>query len=422
MIQMKPASRILVVLVLTCAFPFSLSAQGPAPASPEYEGYPVLKASEVLKPGVLASPVHRVLESIPTQGLANQYTLATPWGNFTVESNYLLAKRIAEFRAIAQLEAVSKSGEFQNALAAAAAKPLEMATSALRDPAGTVKGIGSGAGRFLRKVGEAVDRGGKKSGNTDSAIEGLLGLSKAKRQLAAQVQVDPYSDNPVLQQRLDDVARASFAGGFIVKAGMLAIPGGAGAAIGAVNTSADLTSLLRDNDPLALSALNRDKLISLGVGEAAAKAFVEHPILTPSQQTEITMQLAQLGKVEGNEAFLAMTLETSNAVDAAFFVSTAAMMAVYHEKVSPVTRILNIHGIPAILARNNALVFPLSLDYGSWSPEADRLSQALAAFDPGVRVSRKLLYVSGIISPRARQELEARGFSVSDRANPTTYK
>ena len=257
---------------------------------------------------------------------------------------------------------------------------------------------------------------------TPTALCKLIGFSKAKRQIAHQLQVDPYSDNPVLQQRLDDVARASFAGGLIVKAGMLAVGGGAGAALGAVNTSAELSGMIRDNDPIALSALNRQKLIELGVSTAGAKAFVEHPYITPSQQTQITAQLARLGRVEGNEEFLNMTLATGSAADAEFFSDTATMMVVYHEKVSPVKRILNLYGLPAIHAQNNALVIPLAVDYGSWSPEADRLSNALNTYKPQVEISQKLLYVSGIISPRARKELEARGFVVSDRANVSVYK
>ena len=186
-----------------------------------------------------------------------------------------------------------------------------------------------------------------------------------KRQIAAQLNVDPYTDNLVLQQRLDSVARASFAGGFVVEAGMLAITGGAGIAVGAANASADLSSMLRDNDPLALSSINRKKLISLGISEAGAKAFVEHPNITPTQQTQITMQLDLLGPVGGNETFLNMVMKTRDSADASFFLSTVTMMVVYHQHVSPVKQVIDLYGLPAIHAANNALVIPLSVDYGS---------------------------------------------------------
>ena len=121
----------------------------PAVATPVYEGYPVLKASELLKPEVLKGPHHTVLESVPTEGFANQYTVETKWGVFTVNGNAQLARRIHEFEAIARLESASKSDEFKNSLRKAAATPLKAVGGALQDPGGALKRIGAGAERFI---------------------------------------------------------------------------------------------------------------------------------------------------------------------------------------------------------------------------------------------------------------------------------
>lgn len=82
----------------------------------------------------------------------------------------------------------------------------------------------------------------------------------------------------------------------------------------------------------------------------------------------------------------------------------------------------SLHGLPAIHAANNALVIPLAVDYGSWSEDADRLSQAIQNYNPSVEIAQRLISISGIATPRARKELEARGFTVSDRAARTVYK
>ena len=107
--------------------------------TPAYEGYPVLRASEFLQPAVLKGRNHTVLESIPMEGFANQCTITTVWGTFTVRGTHQLLKRIHEFDTIAQLETVSKSGEFQDALRAAAAKPINMVGNTLQNPVGAVK-------------------------------------------------------------------------------------------------------------------------------------------------------------------------------------------------------------------------------------------------------------------------------------------
>jgi len=87
-----------------------------------------------------------------------------------------------QFDAIARLENASKSDEFKRSLAAAAAKPLYMVGGTLQDPVGTVKKLGSGAARFLNRAGEAIERGGRKSANTEGAVKSVLGFAKVKRE------------------------------------------------------------------------------------------------------------------------------------------------------------------------------------------------------------------------------------------------
>ena len=419
---MKPIRMAFSVLAIIL-WGVPLWAQDPATA---HEGYPVLKASELLKPEVLKGPYHTVMEAVPTQGFANQYTVQTSWGVFTVRGNHLLAKRIHEFQAIERLEQASKSEEFKRSLRAAAAKPFHAVGGALQDPVGAVKKIGSGAGRIFEKAGEAIDRGGKKSANTDSTLKGVLGFSKAKREIAGYLQVDPYSENQVLQKKLDEVARASFAGGFVVQAGTFALGAKADAGVakvaGRVNLTANIANAVYSNDPTSLSLLNRATLEKLGVSERGASAFLEHPSITPSQQTELTGNLARLGPVPGIEDYLRMVGASRDAADVAYFVNSLSMMASYHEKISPGKQVLSLFGLPAMHCQDNKLVIPLAVDYGSWSPEADRLSAALAAYKPQVTISGRLLYVSGRVSSQARKEIEARGFVVTDGTHVPLYK
>lgn len=391
-----------------------------------HEEYPVLNASELLKPEIRKGPYHEVMEAVPTEGFANQYTVKTKWGVYTVRGNDLLVKRIHEYEAIERLEHASKSEEFERSLRAAAAKPLHMIGGTLQDPKGTMESIGSGASKFFRRAGEAFDRKGAKSANTDSAMASMFGFSKAKRGIAAHLQVDPYTDNQLLQQRLEEVAKASFAGGFAVSAGTFALSAGAGVGAagvaGAASMSSDVANMIRDNSPLDLSDMNRDVLLALGVNEPLAAAFVEHPGITPTGQTVITQHLKRLGKVAGMDDFLKMVMESKDSTDVLFFQRTAEMMVTYHETVSPVKRILNLYTLPAIHAQNNALVLPLAIDYGSWSAEADRLSRTVAGYQPEVEISQRLLYISGRITPRAREELQKRGFAVTDEALVRIYQ
>ncbi len=401
----------------------SISAQEPATS---YEDFPVLQASQLLKPEFLNGPYHTVMEAVPTQGFANQYTVTTKWGIFNVRGNHLLNKRIHEFKAIAKLEEASKGEEFQKALASAAAKPFYAVSGALKDPVGAVEKIGSGAGRLFRKAGEAISRGGKKSANTDNAMASILGFSAAKRKIAGELQVDPYSENQVLQTKLDDLARASFAGGFVVKAGTFALGTGANIgfakAVGTVNLNAEIAENVYQNDPTTLSLLNREILLELGLGEVPTDTFLKHPKITPAQQTILTKYLQRFGSVPGIEDYLKMVESSQDTAEVVYFIHCLSMMADYHEATSPAKRILNLFGLPALHCENGTLLIPLAVDYGSWSSESARLSAALASYNPQVIISQRVLYIEGRLSDRARKEFEAQGFTVKDGINTPLYK
>ena len=53
----------------------------------------------------------------------------------------------------------------------------------------------------------------------------IFGYSEQRREIAKRLDVDPYTDNPVLTKRLDEVAWAAFSGGLGVTALTALVPG-----------------------------------------------------------------------------------------------------------------------------------------------------------------------------------------------------
>ena len=69
-----------------------------------------------------------------------------------------------------------------------------------------------------------LDRVGAGLSNTradrDNVMESLLGVSDTQRQLAVELDVDPYTDFPPLAERLKQMAGAMAGGGLPVRAGL----------------------------------------------------------------------------------------------------------------------------------------------------------------------------------------------------------
>jgi len=85
----------------------------------------------------------------------------------------------------------------------------------------------------------------------------------------------------------------------------------------------------------------------------------------------------------------------------------------------PLSRIELLGDFPICVAKDGTIVVALQWDYAAWTPGAARVSsevEEFAAKPP--RNKRVLVALSGQVSPRLRQELEARGQQVKDRVAP----
>src|SRR5207249_7275146 len=207
------------ILFLAMALSVSLSclAQTPEPfevrrAEAAFEELPVLNASEILRPEILAGPHHKVREPVPTYFGANQFTIDSDCGVFEANGNEMLVRRINEINAIAQLKEISRTDEYKKALTAAAKSPIAAAKNIVTDPVNTVANVPKGIMKFMSRAGESVKNIGKKTDSDEgSKMQQLIGFSNAKRKVAIDLGVDPYSTNTVLQRELDGIAWASFA-------------------------------------------------------------------------------------------------------------------------------------------------------------------------------------------------------------------
>lgn len=406
---------------ITIAIGSNLFAQTNVTVAP-YQEAAVLSASTLLKADCLRGPYHQVLDPVPTAGFSNQYTIRTQWGTYTVRGNDVLATRLNELNAIAKLEQTSKTDEFEKALRNAATKPFHMAEQTLQDPVGTAKKVGSGAMRFIRRAGEIAKRSGERSANTDNAAQAIIGFSKQKREIAYELKVDPYTDNPVLQQHLDDMAWASFGGGFIIRAGTLAVGGVTGAVVGGLNTADVIAKSIRDNAPSDLSGINRSILEEMDIDKVTIDTFLKHPAISPTHQTVITRKLQEIKQVDGCTNFLSMVNTSQDTSEVLFFQRVILLVVDYHKQISQIKQIANLNGLPIILTLNKHLVVPLSVDYGWWSEETERLSQAIADYRPDFEVTKRIIHTTGTLSPLAKEQLSKRGFVVEDNIYTPLYK
>jgi len=251
--------------------------------SEEFQKTPVvLRASDVLPGELIRGPNYSVRSTVISDGFINTYDLDTNYGPLRVESTALLFKRIGELKAVAQIEQLKNTDVYMNAFKQVAAGPLRTAEGLVQDPSGTVSNVASGIGRFFSDVGSAVTSDSPKQG---SLLNYASGQAAYKRQYAAEFGVDPYTSYEPLQKALNDVSWTAAAGGLTVKAAFMAIPGGAGFAVGAMGTADTATNLLSAKTPAELASINQSSLAGMGVSDASIQAFMQNTYFDPYEQT-----------------------------------------------------------------------------------------------------------------------------------------
>jgi len=400
---------------------FAQSVSAPTNAT-DYEELPELKASEILRDTILNGPHHKVREEVFPSSGANHFTIDSHVGVFEVEGNEMLVRRVDEINAIAELKEVSRTDQFKSALLTAAKSPLAAAKSIVTDPINTIANVPKGLGKFMRRASESVKGIGKKKESSSaegSKAQQLIGFSDTKRKVAMSLGVDPYSTNAVLQKELDGISWAAFAGGMTFKVATMPIGGGAGAALTVTGMTKTFDDVLREKNPTDLKMMNRKILLEMGASNADIEKFLGNSAFSPSAQTAFVFNLRALDGVANRGAFVRLAGKTSSSeADAIFCVQTAKLMGDLHKGEKPIARIALLGDFPICIAKDGSAIVALQWDYAAYTPMADQFARDFKA----VGKDKCFAALSGIVSPRLRQELESRGFTVQDRLAPGPLK
>lgn len=397
-----------------------------APALGAVEPEPSLPAARLATPGsALSGPGWRVESPVPVRGYLGQFTLRTPQGVVQAQGRELLAIRIAEIPALARLEEVGRGEVFAGAIANSAKATGRAVTRVFTQPEETIKGIPAGIGRLVKRTAQSVRRvavavgdaarreekqggaAGESSGDSagkarDFANE-LAGVNKARRAIAKAMGIDPYTGNPLLQQRLEDLAWASVAGGLSMD---LALGAVGGLAADVLSTTTRLDDLAWDLPPEDIRRRLEKELTDRGAEPMAAREFLRNGAFTPSLQLAFVGALRGLGRPRGEADVLALATEVVRSeVHARFLVQQLRMLARDVGKDDPVAELLAFEASIGARTRGGVLWIALPVDHLSWTEQVEGATT-------GRDEAQARLVVAGGVSEMARNELQRAGWRV----------
>jgi hypothetical protein len=407
--------------VVIALVPQMLWAQGAG----QFEQPPIVKASQLLPEAALSGPGFHVDQLVPTNGAMGQYTIVgdasvfhNDAGAYRVESLDLLKIRLSEIPAIAYLENVRKTGVFANALAQSAERPVEDAANMVTHPMDTVTGLPSGIGSLFGRVSLGAEKiastasnsfgSGAAAGETANATMTALGYDQVRRDLARRLHVDPYSSDPILTKKLNSVAWVMFSARLTVDAAMMAVPGSI------IISGTEFTNDLVYQKPKGDLILHVQKeLQNVGLSQGEIASFISNSAIPLSLQVTVVEDLKGLGDIPGRRAAAVDLGNMMTEYQARFLATSLHMLNRWGQQKSPITGI-QVPGLLVARDQNGTVIVPAPVDYVSWTPRIAGFVTTPALF----ALHHRVLWIPANMTPLARQQLQANGWSVHESTHP----
>jgi hypothetical protein len=416
------------------------------PLAANAEPEPVLAAAELVEPALLAGPGYRVQPRVELHGLQARFWVDTPWGAFPVDSVELLGLRIAEMPAVEALHAEGVTEALADTGIDALMKPLQAAISLASDPVGAASRAPAGVMRYIgdrwrkiedraRRLGDRVDRAvfhdgapgddrARSSTDSDSAGNGTttpwwdkpvdefsrllrsqVGHSRARREIAAEFGIDPWTSNPLLRARLDELAWA-VSGGRMAMGRLISLAsGGAASAISAVERAAEISASTPPEDLRRAAALRLERW---STDDDLIYSLVWRGAFPPPRMTLLLERIDALAPASGVEALLETARLADSEIEARFVLNALDMLLHLDQHPAQGGRLLAAGALIGYIASDGEFLLPLPVDMLSWTPEVEDW------FDHAQVNSHdhRTVLVAGAVSDMAARELTRRGWSL----------
>ena len=411
-----------------------------------YEDDLELKTGDLFPDIPQKSELYTIKPTVETDGFLTRATVSSKYGDFLAVGPGMLKIRLQEIGALDKLQDFEASEEFKRGAKESAEDKWESLKTAAENPQETLEGIGEGVGRFFKRVARSTKTGVQKVDDvlhervpgsrgsegagarlpgapeqaqapvpeskyrlaakaSGSAAVNILGFDDARRKLAKQLQVDPYTTNMTLSKKLDEVTWSIFAGDLGVDIVTSMIPGGT-----LISSSALVSGWIWDTPPGDLRVQIENILRAQAISQDDIDHLLRHQYYSLTMQAAVASALERMKKVENKSVVMDLLLTVIGVDQARFAAGTLLMLSNYHQQVEPLAR-LEVVGTVVGYTGGGEIVIPTPVDYLSWTREMEHFSGR-----PEFQRRKVSLHTAGAVTDTAKSMLAARGWKVQERS------
>lgn len=402
-------------------------AQGATSPAVEQEGS--LRTETLVQGRVaLIGRGYRLASETPVRDFMGRYRIESDLGSLEAVGIEELEQRVKELPAARRLLALERSDTFAKAMTDGAKAAGQAVVKVVTRPGETLAALPAGlgralvaAGRRVRNVATSIGDATRRDDNAparpteprddaaavyDFAKE-LAGVNKARRAIAKDLGIDPYTRNPLVAEKLTSLAWAAVAGGFSLDLALSAVPDGARETLG---TAGQLNQLAWELPPADVRYQLEQRLSRRGHEGFVARELLRNPAFSPTDQIALVETLERIDVASGERDVIALATGLPDPHHARFLIAQLRTLADADAR-----QALDAYGVADGLVwgkhRDGSVLVPLPVDHVSWTAP---LAAALAA-PARSGASLGVVKVSGSVSPMARQRLQAAGWRVDAR-------
>jgi hypothetical protein len=241
-------------------------------------------------------------------------------------------------------------------------------------------------------------------------VTSVLGVDSARRALAVQLGVDPYTDFAPLASKLNDIASAAAFGGLSMKGLMMAIPGGAGVVVSSASTADTVGATLAEKTSAQIAATVLAQLKGLNVSPSVAQRLIQNRAYTPADLLVISRSLARLRAA--NSGLLVAKASGAATREEAVFQRRRVELLAGSAKSFGIGAFVDLGGLPLNRLKDGRLLALFPLDEVAWTERVAGIVTRAAEAAKSEAVP-PVLAITGTLTPLAQQEISKLGWTVT---------
>lgn len=384
-----------------------------------------LSASEVLPAELLSGPHYSIDERVENDGYLNYYTIRSDYGVFEAASTAMLRVRLKEIEALSKIDELSGTEVFITAAADAGLDQLRVIGTFVTTPVSSLAALPQGVSRMFKQSLEKADKAladtkdyiasQKDLGLSDRAYadykkaateltKRYLKVSDAERELAEELEVDPYTSNETLRNAIAEVALVDKLGRTAMRYSGLRIP--------YIGLLSSVNKAVWGKDVRELREYNRDRLKAIGADEKLVDSFLKNPWISPTQQTLLAQSIEVLDGVKDRHQILRQSLNLKTKIEVGYFVRAVALLAWYHGQQHTLASVSTELAIPGGIRSDGTTVLLFPSDYVYWTGTMAQAAREYRQLGKHKDDHKSELWILGSVSDRTQTELLKMGYEL----------